>query len=343
MLDESLLARALPRAAHDASSRALDEIMHLAQSAKYEPAALRAGELLESGCKDVRAFVVYALGVFAERGPASVPPLFDSISNVLSASVSETPVPASALRTTDTTLRFGFRILKAHLDFDERRPEAARKSWTQRFESGSSSAVLRACADLRKAIHSLIEMPVCDAELGAVVERLEAYCARNDREKPDARAVAALGEAEPEPEPEPEGEEPSPVEVGSANVPPQLDAPEPPRPEPSFARRASDFEVDPRLLVVSPALAQFIRKLEVFEQLVTSGSLGKAAIVASDIRNVIAAFDPVVYLPSLLAPHFRLVSSSAEDLSQYSAQSGTPAWQALEQLYRVDIDAFVEA
>jgi hypothetical protein len=337
MLDESLLARAFPRAAHDASARALDEIMHLAQSAKYEPAALRAAELLESGCKDVRAFVVYALGVFAERGPASVPPLFDSISNVLSASVSETPVPASTLRTTDTTLRFGFRILKAHLDFDERRPEAARKPWTQRFESGSSAAVLRACADLRKAIHSLIETPVCDAELGAVVERLEAFCARNDREKPDARAVAALGE----PEPEPEREEPSPVE--SANVPPQLDAPEPPRPESSFARRASDFEVDASLLVVSPALAQFIRKLEVFEQLVTSGSLGKAAIVASDIRNVIAAFDPVVYLPSLLAPHFRLVSSSAEDLSQYSAQSGTPAWQALEQLYRVDIDAFVEA
>jgi hypothetical protein len=335
MLDESLLARAFPRAAHDASARALDEIMHLAQSAKYEPAALRAAELLESGCKDVRAFVVYALGVFAERGPASVPPLFDSISNVLSASVSETPVPASTLRTTDTTLRFGFRILKAHLDFDERRPEAARKSWTQRFESGSSAAVLRACADLRKAIHSLIETPVCDAELGAVVERLEAFCARNDREKPDARAVAALGE------PEPEREEPSPVE--SANVPPQLDAQEPPRPESSFARRASDFEVDASLLVVSPALAQFIRKLEVFEQLVTSGSLGKAAIVASDIRNVIAAFDPVVYLPSLLAPHFRLVSSSAEDLSQYSAQSGTPAWQALEQLYRVDIDAFVEA
>jgi hypothetical protein len=337
MLDESLLARAFPRAAHDASARALDEIMHLAQSAKYEPAALRAAELLESGCKDVRAFVVYALGVFAERGPASVPPLFDSISNVLSASVSETPVPASTLRTTDTTLRFGFRILKAHLDFDERRPEAARKPWTQRFESGSSAAVLRACADLRKAIHSLIETPVCDAELGAVVERLEAFCARNDREKPDARAVAALGE----PEPEPEREEPSPVE--SANVPPQLDAQEPPRPESSFARRASDFEVDASLLVVSPALAQFIRKLEVFEQLVTGGSLGKAAIVASDIRNVIAAFDPVVYLPSLLAPHFRLVSSSAEDLSQYSAQSGTPAWQALEQLYRVDIDAFVEA
>jgi hypothetical protein len=339
MLDESLLARALPRAAHDASARALDEIMHLAQSAKYEPAALRAAELLESGCKDVRAFVVYALGVFAERGPASVPPLFDSISDVLSAIVPETPVSASTLRTTDTALRFGFRILKAHLDFDERRPEAARKPWTQRFESGSSAAVLRACADLRKAIHSLIEMPVCDAELGAVVERLEAYCARNDRERRDARAVAVVGE----PEPEPERGEPSPVEVGSANVPPQLAGPEPPRPEPSFARRASDSEVDPSLLVVSPALAQFIRKLEVFEQLVTSGSLGKAAIVAGDIRNVIAAFDPVVYLPNLLAPHFRLVSSSAEELSQYSAQSGTPAWQALEQLYRVDLDAFVEA
>ncbi len=84
MFDERLLARALPRPAQDASSRALDEIMHLAQSAKYEIAAERAGELLDAGCKDVRAFVVYALGVFAERGPAAVPALFDSITGVLS-------------------------------------------------------------------------------------------------------------------------------------------------------------------------------------------------------------------------------------------------------------------
>lgn len=338
MLDESLLARALPRAAHDVSSRALDEIMHLAQSAKYEPAALRAAELLDSGCKDVRAFMVYALGVFAERGPASVPQLFDSISTVLFASASEAPVPASALRTTDTALRFGFRILKAHLDFDERRPEAARRAWTQRFERGSTASVLRSCAELRKAVHTLIEAPVCDAELGAVVERLEAYCTRNDRDRPEARAAsAAVGS-----EPEPETVESWPAEAEPADLAPALGAPEP-LSEPPFARRSSDFEVDPRLLVVSPALAQFIRKLEVFEKLVMCGSLGKAAIVASDIRNVISAFDPVVYLPSLLAPHFRLVSSSAEDLSQYSAQSGTPAWQALEQLYRVDLDAFVEA
>ncbi len=65
--------------------------------------------------------------------------------------------------------------------------------------------------------------------------------------------------------------------------------------------------------------------------------------MAHDVRNVIAAFDPMIYLPELLAPHFRLLSGSVDELSPYWEQSSTPGWQALEQLYRVDLDAFVDA
>jgi hypothetical protein len=337
MLDEKLLTRSLERAANDASSRALDEIMHLAQSAKYEPAAVLAAELLDAGCKDVRAFLVYALGVFAERGPASVPALFEPISAVLSGKVAESAPSPSVLRTTDTALRFGFRILRAHLDFDDRRPEVARQAWSQHVKSTTGASVQRACAELRKAIHALIEAPACDAELGAVIARLEAYCARTSPDKPPVLPIASPPPAVSE-EPVTPLVEPEPVDV----------TPEPPLPAlseaaPGFARRASDFEVDPRSFSVSPALAQFVRKLEVFEYLVANASLAKAAIVAHDIRNVIANFDPMIYLPNLLAPHFRLLSGNADELAVHSAESSSPSWQALEQLYRVDLDAFVEA
>jgi hypothetical protein len=329
MLDERLLARALPRPAQDASASALDEIMHLAQSAKYELAAARAGELLDSGCKDVRAFVVYALGVFSERGPGAVPALFGSIAGAVAAA-GESALPPSSLRTFDTALRFGFRAMRAYLDFDERRPEAARRAWSQRLALDSKAGVLRESAALRRAIHAIIEAPLCDAELSAVVARLEAYCDRNAQQAHSVPRLAVV--REPTPEPPPVTSQRRESEGASVTTPATG----------SFARRASDYEEEATTLTVSPALQHFVRKLEAFEHLVSSGNLAKAAIVAHDIRSVIAAFDPMIYLPNLLAPHFRLLSNNVEDLSPYWEQSGTPGWQALEQLYRVDLDAFVE-
>jgi hypothetical protein len=337
MFDERLLARALTRPAQDVSARALDEIMHLAQRAEYQPAAERAFELLDAGCKDVRAFVVYALAIFAERGPAAVPSLFESLAALL-------PSPAArgaeraASRAADVALRFGFRTMRAHLDFDDRRPEAARQAWARHLSADTAAAVTRACTELRSALLAAFEEPLCEAELGAVVARLEAYCSRPWADK---RATLGGGDvpartaraSEPEPEPV------SAVPPAPAPEPPPEIAPAPP----VFARRASDQHADFGVLAVSPALYEFMRKLQAFELLLTSGSLAKAAIVASDIRAVIAAFDPMVYLPSLLSPHFRLLSQHADELSSQLEHSGSPAWQAFEQLYRVDLDAFLEA
>jgi hypothetical protein len=329
MFDERLLARVLPRPAQDASAGVLDEIMHLAQSAKYEVAAERAAELLDAGCKDVRAFVAYALGVFAERGPAAVPALFDSIAALLS---TVDVASSSARRTIDTTLRVACRTIKAHLDFDERRPEAERRVWAERITPESPAEVLRSSTELRKAIHGLVESPLCDIELGGVTTRLDAYFERN---VPEAQEARPGDEVREEPQAVPASTHEPELEGAFSDVAREE--------TPRFARRASDYEGDGATLRVSPALRQFIRKLEAFEYLVSSGALAKAAIVAHDIRNVIAAFDPMVYLPDLLAPHFRLLSVNVDELSPYWEQSSTPGWQALEQLYRVDLDAFVDA
>ena len=100
---------------------------------------------------------------------------------------------------------------------------------------------------------------------------------------------------------------------------------------------------DERVLAVSPALSQFMRKLEAFEELVQTENLAKAAVVAHDIRKIVADFDPMTYLPELLSPHFRLLTRNVEQLSPYWEQCDSPSWQALEQLYRVDIDGFIDA
>jgi hypothetical protein len=199
--------------------------------------------------------------------------------------------------------------------------------------------VLSACSELRQAIHNLIQAPLCDGELGAVIARLEAYCSRHTPEqgahlktREATPALTAVVEAAILDEPS------SPVASEPAASHPKSSPP-----APSFARRASDYAQDTTTIQVSPALFQFMCKLQAFERLIEQGSPAKAAIVALDIRSVIAAFDPMVYLPGLLAPHFRLLSAHIADLSPHWEMNGTPAWMALEQLYRVDLEAFVEA
>jgi len=328
MFDERLLERALARPAQQTAGAALDEVMHLAQSAEYRQAAERAGELLEGGCHDVRALVGYALGVFAERGPVSVPALFAALGALLSALASEGSTD-STLRAADTALRFCFRIIKAHLDFDERQSAAARQAWARHLQSSDAPKVLAACSELFAAIRASLTTAHCESELVNVTTRLEAYFARFPA--PVVR---------PTPPPQPESDE-SPGEP--ASPPEEPSAPTASANEPAFARRASDRDSTGPFVEVSPALQQFMRKLQAFELLVESGALAKAAIVADDVRQIVANFDPRIYLPSLLVPHFRLLSSHADQLSVYLEQAATPSWQALEQLYRVDLDSFVEA
>lgn len=336
MLDEKLLLRVLPRPAQDTPAHAIDEILHLAQSAKYDLAAARAATLLEAGCKDVRAFVVYALGVFAERGPGSIPALFEPVTALLSNRSPGFSPTLAASRSTDTALRFCFRTMKAHLEFDERLTGTARHAWSQHFVGSSPALVLRACTELRAAIREAIETPCCDTELSSMLARIEAYCTRFTDPRPDASL-----RRDPAPEPKPAEILPPGVELAIA-LPPPLES-EAPAPPPSFSRRAADYVVaDERALTVSPALYQFMRKLEAFEQLVQGGSLAKAAVVAHDIRQVVADFDPMTYLPDLLSPHFRLLSRNVEQLSPYWEQCSSASWQALEQLYRVDLDGFID-
>jgi hypothetical protein len=96
-----------------------------------------------------------------------------------------------------------------------------------------------------------------------------------------------------------------------------------------------------RMIEVSPALEDFLQKLAAFEQLIERGDMTKAAVVAEDVRRVVESFDPRVYLPNVLAPHFRLLASNVEELSPFWEGMDSPQWRALEQLYRVDLEAFV--
>jgi hypothetical protein len=236
-------------------------------------------------------------------------------------------------RVVDSALCLLFRSVKSSIDFHESARDATWRAWAQRIERDLVRACLEAATAFEAATAERIASPRCAVELAGLKARIDLYLQRMPQREPPPAPTAAAAEEEPE-----AGEE---VEEATAAV----DAPA----APDAAPPAGIHEGEPapqaprtQVIEVSPALAGFIRKLEAFAGLVERGEMGKAAIVARDIKAAVDDFDPRVYLPALLAPHFRLLSANIEAIAPHWAAAGSPAWEALEQLYQVDLDAFLD-
>jgi hypothetical protein len=120
-------------------------------------------------------------------------------------------------------------------------------------------------------------------------------------------------------------------------APPEPAPPPAPRPPPAPPEPPPQSDLD------SPALRLLRDKIAGFEALMERGDHARAAIVASDITRIVESFDPRVYLPRLFAGFYRRMASGAEELAPHWDNPNSLSSRALEQLYQVDLHAFLEA
>lgn len=85
-----------------------------------------------------------------------------------------------------------------------------------------------------------------------------------------------------------------------------------------------------------------MHKLSVFDRLITEGKFNLAALVADDVMETIAQFDPRIYFPKLLARFFQLMAAHVGEIGSYGYDKESMEWQVLRELYRVDPDGFAE-
>ncbi len=85
-----------------------------------------------------------------------------------------------------------------------------------------------------------------------------------------------------------------------------------------------------------------LRKLEAFDELIAKGKMPLAALVANDINNTIAHFDPKIYFPKLFSRFALLFALHIGELASFEEAKKSVAWKALGELYKVDLEAFVE-
>ena len=93
---------------------------------------------------------------------------------------------------------------------------------------------------------------------------------------------------------------------------------------------------------ISPNLEKLTQKLHLFEALIKENKFKKASLVASDIQQIIENFDPILFFPELFSSYLSILAKHIDTLTMEWDQKESPQWNALNQLYQTDIEAFVK-
>ena len=88
-------------------------------------------------------------------------------------------------------------------------------------------------------------------------------------------------------------------------------------------------------------LQLLLRKMKAFDLLVEKEEFNKAAIVADDINDIIANFDPRIYFPKIFSRYSLLRALKISDISAFEGHKGSVEWQTMQDLYKVDLESFV--
>jgi hypothetical protein len=318
VFDLGLATRALAGAGADAADGLLREIQDLSSRGDYRPAAERAAGALPGGCTDVRVLAPFLLGAFLEQGPEAVPGVLGVLRSALSDRWTALRPEAKKPRVVDSALSWLFRSMVVQIDFHEKMQDATFRAWAGADAATVGRPSLEASTALRAAIDAVIDKARSTVQLSEVEVRVRSLWSRPPSPPP---LVAA-----------------PPVVTAPVAAPPPEPAPEPtPLPAPALTAPAAAPALE-----ISPPMQSLLRKLEAFEVLVARGDLERAAVVAEDVRSTLESFDPRLYFPRLFSSYARVLAAHVNDIAPHWESIGSPPWRALEQLYRVDLDAFLD-
>ncbi len=303
----------------------LSAVAGLVSKSDYARAARTAEELLRDGVRDVRIIGPYLFGSFVEQGLKAMPRIFHSACLCLTESWEAFGPREKKTVLANNGLRWLFKTLSRHLLHHERLKDEEWKRWRE----PSNRAPIEEAISLGESLMGVCARTLPDGDsrqairplLSWLQEHLSAVPAEVPQEKEPPLAV--VPEPEEEPDEEPEAQESAPA----------------PQPRPVVARASTPASAPG--LPISPAMELLLRKLQAFDVLVGQQDFLKAGIVAADVLGTIERFDPRVYLPTIFARFFSGLSSHAETLEPMLHNTESLAFRSLDQLYRVDLNAFL--
>lgn len=353
LLDGRLAAS--PEPEDTSSATRIAHAAQLADRGEHAAAAQEAAGLLAAGIYDIRLIGFYLFGVFLQRGISYLPALLGRVGPLVADDLAALRPGRRKLQVVNSATAWLFEHVSAQLQFHTRQRSATWESWCGEGDSALPEAIAAGCTKLTLALEAVVDAPLAAVPLARVrrwaLEDLRRALARREAVAERAPAVASSAVAVargPDREPVAPPEDHAAPSGEPADLPPDeaLDlgadlafaaAP------PARADRGPDRTgPDDPVAVGSPALSVLQTKLAGFQELVARGELARAAVVASDIRAVLASFDPVTYFPSMFAAYFKTLHQVIDELAPYLDRADQPSWHALDSYYRADMRAFFE-
>jgi hypothetical protein len=294
----------------------LEKVNDLVARSAYLDAARAAEAVLREGIYDVRLVGPYLLGLFLEGGLEATPAMFHSLSNTLLGNWQSFGPRERKDVFADAGLRWFLKVLNKYLEHHERLKDETWQRWCTLNNREPLEQALTLSEEIFSAFGRVMPRNGCEAPFRRLSQWLEGHLQSLPTPAPPD---------EPEPESADEPEEDEAHERARSN--------EPVRPAPVSAGPT---------MPVSPALAQLMKKLAAFNTLVERQDFLRAGVVAADVLHVVEHFDPRVYLPALFSKFFAGLSTHAEQVEPLLQSTESLGFRALDQLYRVDLETFLE-
>ncbi|QRK06970.1 hypothetical protein JQX13_44080 [Archangium violaceum] len=312
----------------ESAEERLERVLGLVARGAYAEASRAAEALLSEGMRDVRLVTPYLFGGFLEHGLRAMPVIFSSLAKVLTSQWESFGPAEKKTVFARSGLLWLFKTLSKHLQHHEIAKDETWHQWNTADNRVPLQDALTLAGEVNEALATTLPGSGCEGPFRQITHWLGTH-------------LSALPSEPPPPADEPAHEE-SP-EGASATHPDEDEEPEA-RARPTPAARPPEAPAPKGPVIpVSPALALLMRKLDAFDTLVERRDLARASVVASDVLHTLEHFDPRVYLPSLFARFFGGLGMHADVIERLLQSTDTLAFRALEQLYRVDLDAFMAA
>ncbi len=284
------------------------EVSGFAQEGKFDEAGKGAEQLLGEGVLDIRLLGYYLYGIFNEQGLATLARAMTALGRLLETQLEAFGPVATRPKAVQASLQWMFKQLLKRAQREEQTKSPVFRQWADSLTPDTLDETVKSVRLLQGVV---------DGALGELAPPLLDSISKLREWLGGLRAVVK--------QPEPPKVEEAPAEAAA----------EAPRGE---AARPAQGGVDVK---GSRALQELLQKITVFERLIADQKFPRAQIVADDINQTLASFDPLLFFPQLFSTYMRLAAVHVGELSQYESARDTPDWKALLLLYRVDMEAFV--
>jgi hypothetical protein len=301
------------------------DIATLVQEGNYGEAAAGAEAILTEKIYDIRIIGYFFYGHFVERGIPALADIYLGLVDILNDNLEAVGPVKNRAKHLQTILNWLIKQVTKQLLYEEEKKSGLFEEWTTSVTTDQVEEVLDASDKLRRSLG-----PILEDTAGPVFDGLTKI---NDWLKAFQRLIYRA--------PEPESAEEEQVEE---EAPEGAIFDQEPRQQGKRRFMAPGLEIgeDASNIEGSYHLNLLMRKLDAFDYLISEAKYANAAVVADDINAIIASFDPRIYFPKLFTRFALLSAAHVNELTSYAEYKESPAWTSLQELYKIDMDSFIE-